>query len=274
MSAYSDAGARILALPQGGWKVIYSNQGTKAVQPESTWVTTPSSNNIDTAYLIQVSPSPFILGIQYNTTSGNKKYPDILCKSDTSYYSDAYDSANWNQRCLTVGFVESSSIFDGWSEAKQAKSVLIKGGIVMPQGFIEMNYTQYNVKGGWLQVRLLVNPEDYGFKGGNASQWDTITSDPKNKKFMDEYVIFAKLYANSLSASFQGQYSGMGNVFSPSSSYVGGAMSNTRANTKNSSASGALNTSKEEDVCQDIGFKPKTEPLANCVLQLLQKKTN
>lgn len=275
ISAPSDAGVRIIALPQGGWKVFFSNQGTKVAYPDSPAMTiSNTSNNIDTAYLIQVTPSPFVLGIQYNTTSSFKKYPDVLCKSDASYYTDSYDTLNWNQRCLTVGFVPSTSVFDGWSEANKAKSALIKGGTTMPQGFIEMNYTQYNTKGNWIQVRLLVNPEDYGLKGGNASQWDRDMIADDYKKFINEYVIFAKIYADSLSESFKGQYSGMRNNFSPSSSYVGGATSNTNANAKPSSASGNLNTSKEEGVCRDIGFKPKTESFANCVLQLLQKKVN
>jgi hypothetical protein len=34
----------------------------------------------------------------------------------------------------------------------------------------------------------------------------------------------------------------------------------------------ALDTSSEEQTCVDIGFKRQTEPFANCVLQLLERR--
>ena len=34
----------------------------------------------------------------------------------------------------------------------------------------------------------------------------------------------------------------------------------------------ALDTSAEEAMCKEIGFKPKTEKYANCVLELYERK--
>lgn len=36
----------------------------------------------------------------------------------------------------------------------------------------------------------------------------------------------------------------------------------------------ALDTSSEENTCAEIGFKRKTEPFANCVLELVRRKSN
>ncbi len=36
----------------------------------------------------------------------------------------------------------------------------------------------------------------------------------------------------------------------------------------------AIDTSKEEKTCSEIGFKRKTEPFANCVLELVQRNNN
>lgn len=278
ISAYSDAGARIIPLPKGGWKVVFSSQSTKFSLPDGYGKSPQAgtANKIDTAYLIQSdsSFSPFILGVQYNTNNTYPKYQDVLCKSSAAYYADSYDSAMWSQRCLEVGYTTNSLIFDGWPDSKSARSALVKEGARIPQGYIEMNYVQYNGKGDWLQIRLLVNPEDYGLRGGDASQWDKdmISNNPKNKQFMDEYVSFAKAYAESLAVSFKGQFSAFNADFSPSASYIGGAATNAQSGIRNAPSNNSSITSKEEDVCKDIGFKPKTEPFANCVLQLLQKK--
>lgn len=274
ISTYSEAGARVFPLPKGSWKVIYSNQSSKLANGEVNTIS--GSNKIDTVYLIQsdLSPSPFILGIQYNITNRFPRYLDTLCKAESPYYSNSYGSAMWNQKCLEVGYVSNIAMFEGWPDSRQAKSSFVKEGMKRPQGYLEMTFTQYSIKGDWLQVRFLVNPEDYGFSGGDGSQWekDMISSSVKNKQFLDEFVSFAKTYADRLSVSFMGQSSSLISEFMPSSAYVGGARSSQKVNTNNSSVNSMLDTSNEEVICRDIGLKPKSESFASCVLQLLQKK--
>ncbi len=48
---------------------------------------------------------------------------------------------------------------------------------------------------------------------------------------------------------------------------------NSIPNTTATQGSG-IDSSSEESVCADLGFKRKTEPFANCVLELLERKDN
>ena len=102
---------------------------------------------------------------------------------------------------------------------------------------------------------------------------NVIAKYPQYQQFMDEYVAFSKAYAESLATGFKGQYSVMQNNFSPSANYVGDPSVVGGVRFKSPPANSKLNTSKEEEVCKEIGFKPNTEPFADCVLKLIAKKS-
>jgi hypothetical protein len=139
-----------------------------------------------------------------------RRWTDEPC-SNNAIFKDDFGKRFWEKKCLRVNLV---SFFTNTENVLRRDGIeyLKKNGISWGINPITMHYDQFGEQGKYFALQFGVFPERFGFDNPeklalSQSPWhmSVLNQDPTKRKFVDEFIAWAKTYGKALESAYFNQ---------------------------------------------------------------------
>ena len=263
----TDQGIRSVPLPEGGWTVVYAKE-----KPAGHHNDLSPSDLRATVVLVQADGQNLRhhLLIELNTTFTLRGIRTAqLCDHKLpTLFKDAYGSGTFEQRCLTVNhsFGYLSDPQGIWTDVRP---FLLKAALNYPTTIFTTKYSQSDRWAHYFVIEMMTSPVAFGYRDSteslNQSPWhDGFQADDKMRAaFVDDLISYSKKYADILNSAFP-----TFDTISPVAVFMprDGSMPSQRGQLATAEVNSTPASFKAQ--CLEIGFKPDTSAMRDCMKEL------
>lgn len=189
-------------LPKGEWTGVRGNEYTVTIRDSNPKFREVVLSNIENNNL------NMSVYLKAKVDDISARWLDEPCKGEDFIYKNDYGTNLWKQRCLTIRASEYLQKADNKMQ-QISRDFYAKMNLKHPYNNLQVNITQYDSNGRFLQIQFYVFPNNYGLENPlvsvmAASPWhlSNYKADPKKVKFIESLKVWAEKYSDVLYQSY------------------------------------------------------------------------